>query len=361
MNSTASYRNEYADLLKGLLMFGVITTHAAGSLSAPHDPHVHMGVVWYSMLPWIMPLFMAISGFFFYRSVRKRNTKELLVSRILHLLIPTLSWIYIGKLFSFVSHINKPLADFSWWPCGYWFLWSLMACVVITMIIFQVGKYTNEKNEYIFAVFIGCMLCMIPEKLWHVAAMFIFFYGGYLCCRFFKYNFLNIWHYLFLLLFSIGCWIFSTYTGYGCLWYHWDSGSYIFGPLGWKTHVFYNVYRAVLGISGSVGFAGVVYSLWKKSSTIRNHKAVSAIILFFVKMGKLSLEMYLIQGFVVEMLALRIVASLGFRFGNPLVANIYVFKWLLAPAGAVAFSLICLFICRCIQRFPILSKLLLGK
>lgn len=361
MHAITSKRNEYADLLKGLLIFGVLTEHSGAAIAVPNMARI--GVIWYNMLPWIMPLFMAISGYFFYFSAKKRSIKELFYNKVLCLLIPTIVWNYVGKFVYILMTLHKPFCMNSWWPGGYWFLWSAMVCILLTMLIHYVGCISNRKIEFFFAGLICVCLHFIPEKSYHFAYMFVFFYGGYICNRFSLLSIFKPIHYVAFLIVAITCWLFSTYSGYAADWYQWTSGCYVLGPRGWKYHLFYNLYRDAMGIMGSIGYAGVIFLLWNgKLQRIRNYPFISHILRLFLTLGKYSLAIYLIQGVLVEIVLWRIVGTLAYHCGgNILTEYPLIFKWFMAPAAAIVMGLLCLGIMQIILRYQMLRQIFLGN
>lgn len=101
--SKLSNRNEYFDIIKGLTIILVLFGHALeassgmisrGSLSFFYDP-IHNFIYSFHM-----PLFMIVSGYFFYKSYSRHNVSYMITSRIKSLLIPFLTFGVINGLLS---------------------------------------------------------------------------------------------------------------------------------------------------------------------------------------------------------------------------------------------------------------------
>lgn len=172
---SAKPRNAYVDILKGLLMFSVVFGHTATALKSGMS--VSCGP--YPYLPYLrpldMPLFMAISGYFFYFSCCKRSWQEIMVNRVTMVFIPCVVWIWMGQLVRFAVSPTS----LTWVPDGLWFLWSLLMCCGLTVLLHT----ALGTRCWLGALVMAVLMLFVEHDPYNVGYMFPFFFMGYLTSR----------------------------------------------------------------------------------------------------------------------------------------------------------------------------------
>lgn len=155
-----SGRIEYVDCIRGFLVLWVVLFHMGLSLS------------WLN-IPYRMPLFFFISGFFF----RPRPWGEFFMRRVQTLLVPyvffyavsaalcLVKYEVVSQLLPTVEYQHKSFTEYMFNPdvvnCALWFLWALFE---IQMIFWALKKWVR-RSWLIVAVCAGCyVLSLEPMR-----------------------------------------------------------------------------------------------------------------------------------------------------------------------------------------------------
>lgn len=85
MNKT---RNTYFDVLKGIAIIIVVYGHCLQTFY----PNWTDSIMGRTIVTFHMPLFMLISGYFFYPSVLRADLQSFMKKRFMHLYLPSLMW-----------------------------------------------------------------------------------------------------------------------------------------------------------------------------------------------------------------------------------------------------------------------------
>lgn len=233
-------RNIYLDVLKGITMLLVVFGHTVQETRSD----------WQTSTLWIvmfhMPLFMIISGYFFYLSVVKYDIVTFIKRKFLRLYCPSLFWgafmvIVVmggGKILR-----NSPIKISHAADCLFTGMWFLSVLFILSVIGSMIHRYSKCEYAVWIAVYIAMLLygsnwlgneliCMTP----------FFLFGSLLG----KYNYdWNIPWYIALL--ALGVFIYC----YCC--FEWKDTMYamtnnIFSLVWWKSYML----RILSGMSGSV-------------------------------------------------------------------------------------------------------------
>lgn len=126
-----------------------------------------------------MPLFMLISGYFFYESTKKYKAKDLMLKKMRELLIPIIAWTFIAISLYFrfdLGCINNIIYIFSAILHNLWFLWSILFCAFWVMGINKLQKHSMLAHVVLLVVF-----CLMPDKLntHYYKFMYPYFIAGY--------------------------------------------------------------------------------------------------------------------------------------------------------------------------------------
>lgn len=159
-------RNIYFDILKGIAIILVAYGHVLQTFNSNWES----SIIGKTIYAFHMPLFMLISGYFFYPSVKKTDYNHFIKKRFIHLYLPSLMWglfscFIIGgsKLFSsqyidFKYFINLTLT-------GAWYLTLLFILQIIGAMIerfYAQYKYIAWSVIYLI-IYIAPQLWMMRE------------------------------------------------------------------------------------------------------------------------------------------------------------------------------------------------------
>lgn len=81
-------RNIYFDILKGIAIILVAYGHVLQTFNSNWES----SIIGKTIYAFHMPLFMLISGYFFYPSVKKTDYNHFIKKRFIHLYLPSLMW-----------------------------------------------------------------------------------------------------------------------------------------------------------------------------------------------------------------------------------------------------------------------------
>lgn len=143
-------RNGYIDFLKGIAMFWVIFAHAiqyGSGMDFFREEMYWENIIFKTIYSFHMPLFISISGYLFYFSM-KHNGLIAAIKHRLRLLIPicfSWSFILLGKELLFVSFNKGNLLKslLVYFVTDFWFLWSIVAAVCCVGIIETIKRKFN--------------------------------------------------------------------------------------------------------------------------------------------------------------------------------------------------------------------------
>lgn len=345
-------RDVLPDLLKALLILSVLLQHSATALKV--GQHIGAGnwTNWLSASPFNMPLFMAVCGYYFFYSARRRSLAELLKSKLLMILVPCLAWTMLGKCacrFLYGLHPN-------WlpWPWDLWFLWSALIC----MLLGSICHYAFRRVEgWVMALLCG-VLCLVPYDPYNVAYMFPFFAIGYTVCKHNLVSKAKPW---------MGWAALAAYIGLHCFITRessvWESHSFLFGERPVEVQLGLNAYRILIGVAGSIAFCHIVKYVYSIVCTppckVLRHPLLKR---YVMALGQYSLVVYASQAVFLELCTGRLMKTLAWHgLYDPQAIPFQVFQWVCIPLTAFIISLLCLAALRLAQTNCITSFLFVGK
>ena len=331
------------DLLKLFAIYLVLYGHCVQQFLTA--PAVENGV-YSTIYSFHMPLFMMISGYFSASSIRL-EAKEFFKKKVVGLLLPVFSWsVILFLLFCLCDYFvpgsnlghSSLGANFDAASGSFWFLKSLFACYVLAWCGRRIG----------LSVVCRVLLTLLVSQLfpwWNVKVMYPCFlvgmalreYAGWVQKR------ANVILWVSLPVFAL-------------LFCFWDGGFLLPSNLmaalrsgdmmGVACQLFVRVYRAAIGISGSL----VLFVLFDKLfGGVRECAAVSRL----ANCGRYTLEVYLMQAVVLE-------AVLGAFVCFDAVPTV-LFNCLLSPLIAALVLVVLVTVARLLQRSRVLSFLLFAK
>lgn len=289
------------DITKGIAIFCVLWGHCIQGMTSGTD-FFNLWAVKF-IYSFHMPLFALISGFLFFFTCRK-NVVQIFKSRLFSLGIPFFVWnlllyfrrcvfdIWVGHNFQF-NIVVMLHSLFS----GLWFLKSLFIIIVLATVIF---KYSKKSYKYLYSFAIWMVLIFFSNICGdHTADLFPFFVLGYYISehmdvqgKIYKCRYI-IYLVFFILLFCMK----SEYFVY-------VSGINPFkSEYGFTKQVYFNFYRFMIGVCGSFSVILFVKQISKKCGS-------NLVIAFCEEMGRSSLQLYVLQSFLLEGVLSQVIACL---------------------------------------------------
>lgn len=283
-------RIELFDITKGILMILVILGHGMQYLYG--DDYSAGGAFFNEPLykciySFHMPLFMMISGYFYFVSLSK-GFRYVLKSRVSSILIPYATYFVI---YLFLSYVLKIVYWGGWFSAivnVFWFLPSLFLNCIIVMICRGIIKKSNISNVVLLCV---CILLLFVKS--YLPATYIFmlycFITGYYI------RFITIKHEINInklkntssLVFSIMILLFC-FASFNYETFIYTSGTCIFkeGYIDYNM-VIIDIKRYLIGILGSLSF---MYLIWYKRKTLNR-----IVVRYLVRISEYSIGMYCIS------------------------------------------------------------------
>lgn len=227
-------RIEYLDSIKSVLIFTVIWGHFIAGTNNVEGQNNSKFIIIYSFH---MPLFMALSGIFFYK-LFDRDFKKVVWNKILQLIIPAT---FVLLILTIAISLYKPrnLANLlEWvWSARPWFLFTLFFCIIASLLF---TKLTKSPTSGFILTF--CLFALIPDVTDKELFMLPFFALGYYA---YKYRHFIDKYWMILCLLSIVFWMciyigyYNTgnYNVYENPWVLWRVGSGICSPASFKVAV----------------------------------------------------------------------------------------------------------------------------
>ena len=340
-------RNPYLDIIKAILILLVLIGHSIQYGSGENYLNKQLffnNYLFKFIYSFHMPLFIMISGYLSYNSLNKINLKNTIISKFKSLIIPIFIWSIIPFIISINNYINiKELIKLfiTTFSTNLWFLWSLFYINVLVKII---NKYFKD-NIYIYILSI--LITFILPNTYIIkyfnfqfslySFMYIYFLLGYF---YKKYNLdtklnkyinnktLIINTILFILLLIPFSKEYYIYT----------SGINIIGNY---KQIFIDLYRYILGLSGSIEILLLVNLITNKLNDKVKNK--------LLYLGKNTLGIYIISSIIHPFILPNITKN---------ISNI---NYLFIFIETIIILIISILIIELIKKNKFLSKYLLGE
>lgn len=181
-------RDRYLDYLKGILILLITFAHGMQYLTYNNPDTEVYAKFWDNRLfeficIFNMPLFIAVSGYFTFFSLKKYSFKEYLLNRFLYIFIPMVSWSLIHAVIQVLlgGQVTHLFAYAFTDICRvFWFIWAI---ILHSMFICVLNKMKID-NIYILlgTVVISSLLpsSRLPYILPIINTMYPFFVFGYI-------------------------------------------------------------------------------------------------------------------------------------------------------------------------------------
>lgn len=273
-------RQPYWDVVKGLAIILVIAGHSL-QYSCRGESFVD-NPIWKFIYGFHMPLFMLVSGYFFYFSIQKHTYKDVFIARVKQCILPILTLTIVSSIvlfkFSPSQFLSGLIGD------NYWFLWVLFFLSILFLFINKV-KITLPLC---IALYISTFFWPSLWLLEYVAYMFPYFATGFLFNKYhigerMSYNSLVIMTIISGSLYFVLCMMMRRDT-----FIYWSHYSVLEEGL---HQLLIDIQRTLNGFCGSFFIMGALKLIYGAL-----HSIVADILTY---MGRNTLQLYMISTFPV--------------------------------------------------------------
>lgn len=350
-------RNVTADFLKGLMIFCVMYGHSISMINSLRGVTWQESIVNVFITTFEMPLFILISGYYLWFSLRKKSHFMVFKQRVISVAIPLLIWEGIPQIYHFIVRtINEGFSALNVLKIGLgivyprlWFLACYITCIIFVVFIEWVLSKVKSKNtetilaSIIYSILIFCLHC-IDVSLNQVPFMFPFFLIGFLLS---KYDLLNNKAVRKIIL-VLAVLFIALYPFYEPENSFYILGSYILSSPLKLLPIF--AHRFILSLCGCSLLYVVASFLCKRGE---NNPVVSLV----AKLGGVTMELYILSTFVQELLVKLVDVMIE---DNSIITDVTA-PLILGPMFLVVMTAICLLANWLVQRIPKLHKYIFGR
>lgn len=144
-----SEKNPFIDFLKGIAILLVLIGHCVQYGSGAC--FLNEGLYWENWVMKIiysfhMPLFIAISGYLFWYSVKKHGMSDSVKSRVARLVPVCFAWAFILSAVDFAKgNFTGIRRIFRYFLTDFWFLWAVIFCVCCVAVIEWAEKFRGGR------------------------------------------------------------------------------------------------------------------------------------------------------------------------------------------------------------------------
>lgn len=337
-------RNDTIDILRGiavlLMIFGHAIQYGSGQLWINSEGYFD-NYIFKFIYGFHMPLFMLISGYLFFYSLKKNSFWENIKNKIITLLLPIFVWSVLYNVFIRIIWNGQRIdvsfiKQFIWYIISsFWFLWAVFFCSIVVLLV---NRFFADN---IFVYLVGFILTFLLPDSYNshmYKYMYPFFVIGYLIHTYFdKKETVKLKKQYLLILILLYICIVALYEkdiyiqiSKYCVW----------GSNNPFRMVYITLFRLFVGLLGSFLCLQVVYTNCAK---IHDYVRERLILL-----GKNSLGIYIISNYLFELILVPVSRNLS----GPNYVITIIETWV------ISFFSLCLI--RVIKKSNIIKLLLLG-
>ena len=312
-------RNHYLDILRGLAVFLMVFGHClqyGNGTELIKSNGFFYNTVFELIYSFHMPLFMILSGYLFFYTVRKcENHKAFIKNRFWRIIMPVIGWQTVRYLLIAVSMIiNKESVTiyfvYSYVRSWVTYFWFLPAILYSSIIVYLVRRYA--KDSVIVYIVVMAVTLVTPDYFVTNLAQHKFMYPYFVCGYLYAVHMGTVQRQLGKL--SIGKWFGIAAFCYIILFLFWDIDAYIYtsgytllGRDNVLRQLLIDCYRQLIGFVGSCMVMLAVKLLydWKpaaKAVSVKVRRTVDRCQVIFEKLGKESLCIYIISNELVRVI-----------------------------------------------------------
>lgn len=277
-------RNTYLDFVKAILIFLVTLGHTIQIIRYQNEPAFWNDLLFKAIYIFHMPLFIAISGYFTYFSLKRHSVLSFLKNRFLYLFIPMFIWCILIFLFkSFIDRYVNWNVLFYTFELNYWFIWALLFYSAFLGLL-SLLKINNIPILLVSILFIT-LITFEPFQFQLIKSMYPFFVIGYILAGIDLTNIIALIKRYFILIF-----IFIFAASLVCF-ILWNKNVYAYITPSSFYSIKITAFRFVASSIVSIAFMQIVYFIHNKITSNKIKTYISTI-------GQETLGIYLIQGFI---------------------------------------------------------------
>jgi len=347
-------RNLVADFLKGIMIFCVLYGHSISMINGLR------GVIWQDSIVNVfvttfeMPLFILISGYFLWFSLKKKPHFQVLWKRAVSIVLPLLVWEGIPGVYNLVANAGFSKSSVVQFVMrlafpGLWFLGCYLFCTVLVILVeWALSKIQNKKANLVVGIILYAALIIglhcIRNNFNNVAFMFPFFLVGFVLSKYGLLNKKGMRNVIlgFAVLFVV------LYPFYRPEHSFYMQSAFLLEDTAARIPVL--LYRFILGLAGCSLFYVMADLLCKKAEN-------SKVVLLTVKLGTKTMELYILSMFIQNYLVK--VAKILIR-DTAWITDVTA-PLVFGPLFCIALTAICLLINYFVEKVPKLHKVMFGR
>ncbi|WP_176713288.1 MULTISPECIES: acyltransferase family protein [unclassified Aliivibrio] len=276
-------RSKIIDQLKGLMIFLVVFGHSIQYNVFEKKDMFWSNPVWKLIYTFHMPLFMAISGWLLFFSLKKLKTStskiKFGIKRSISLMLPVVIWMTLYTLVNFVINrdinINQLFSNIT---NGLWFIWALWG----GLLILTIGSIFNKQ----LAISILGFLIILPFHNHGNVALFLYVFPFFVIGYYFNSYQAHIYMKKYIKIIIPVFILVST-----ALLILWDKSTYIYVSRFSPTNSINISIRYILGFTNSIlflyAFLYIIKFLPKKTQD------------YLDMIGSKTLSIYIISSFII--------------------------------------------------------------
>ena len=296
-------RDCYFDILKGICIFLVLAGHVIQYIIYANDKAFFEDVYFKSIYGFHMPLFMMICGYFTSVSIEKKGYFVFVKKRILAISRPIILFCVVPVILKQIVNQNVNIYSALLSVSELWFLWVTVALSISVAFLKQKLDFLS-----ICCAVLACVVLSLPAR-----SLFFFMLPYFICGMYLnksridilsrnKSIVLNLFSYMVLIM------LFNEQT------YIYTSGiNPISSSNGFCGQIIIDIHRFLSGFVGSFALMGLVNRLCVmtyKNKFLNFAKDVLAYL------GVLSLQIYVLQHFILEKVAFSFWRKMNILLGG---------------------------------------------
>lgn len=341
-------KNAFIDYVKGIAILLVLVGHCiqyGSGASFLENGEYWNNIVMKVIYSFHMPLFVAVSGYLFWFSVKNHGMVNSIKSRIVRLVPVCFTWAIILSLVDFTKGEFAGVKHTAYYfLTDFWFLWAIIFSTVCVALIELFHNKFGGGYAAVAAVLLMGAFILTPDMLWSHAYKFVapYFIGGYYYAKnqknWLKSNVVGgvstlLWAVL-MLLYSKDSYIYTT-------------GITIFRKENIGNQLGIDAYRYLVGI---VGVIAVIWILKKLYAVIasREESWVTSGRSMIEYMGRNSITYYILSTYLFAWIMPKITKNFTFNIISILVETFVV-------------GVLCDVVGKIIKRFKPLSRWLIAN
>ncbi len=341
-----SKRNAKYDFYRGLLMLGVVWGH---TITALRFGVGGSSAILHFFRTYDMPMFAFISGYFLNKTIKKHGFCSNVLNKIGMILFPILLWNIIYSVINTVVFSAGISLSFS----RFWFLWAIFIVSIMVLAIEKLFTFSKALKAIVYAV-VTIVIHTFINLPHNVAFLFVpCVFGMYydsirekLLCNA-KENSVRVIKLVFVVIFAV------MQVFWDKSYNVWNTGNNIFAfstPITTSLRIFY---RMSIGIVGCIAMKTVFDLLY----SFKCAKLKTAL----CNAGKNTLEIYIIQSFLVETLGVMAVAFVTKILGfNVFAVNMFLLDYVFAFVISSVSVAVCYYVQKWLKLIPKVGKYLFG-